>query len=183
LRGTESRPLFTDIDAYVREARLMRCNVMTIGPMNGQHWTAFPTEHGVPHPQMQPDFIPRQVGELHRWGIAAIGWLPFNVQDLRRAEDCQVAAKYPQWRMQYLDWPERPSEGRVGMCVISSPWRQMGIPPSHSGPKTDWERRSMPTAAAFRGWRRTDRRHGGHRLVRPMGPTTRRESAGATARR
>jgi hypothetical protein len=27
--------------------------------------------------------------------------------------------------MQYLDWPERPSEGRVGMCVISSPWRQM----------------------------------------------------------
>ncbi|MCL4206352.1 MAG: beta-galactosidase trimerization domain-containing protein [Pirellulaceae bacterium] len=125
LRGTESRPLFTDIEAYVHEARLMRCNVMTIGPMNGQHWTAFPTQHGIPHPKMQAEFLPQQVAALHRWGIAAIGWLPFNVQDLRRTVDCQAAAKYPQWKMQYIDWPERPAADRVGMCVVSSPWRQM----------------------------------------------------------
>ena len=125
LRGTENRPLVTDIDAYVLEARLMRCNVMTIGPMNGQHWTAFPTKYGVPHPRMQADFLPQQVAALHRWGIAAIGWLPFNVQDLRRPADCQAAIKYPQWRMQYIDWSERSPADRVGMCVVSSPWRQV----------------------------------------------------------
>ncbi|MGC9316446.1 MAG: alpha-amylase family protein, partial [Armatimonadota bacterium] len=125
LRGTESRPLLTDIEAYVRQARSMRCNVMTIGPMNGRHYTAFETEDGIPHPDMRPDFIPEQIEALHRWGIAAIGWLPFNVQDLREPEQCMAAQKYPQWTMQFLPWEERSGEGRVGMCVVSSPWREV----------------------------------------------------------
>jgi len=125
LRGTEARPLFTDVEAYVTEARLTRCNVMTIGPMNGQHFTAFPTRYGTPAGNMQPDFLSRQIEALHEQGIAAIGWLPFNVQDLRSADQCQAAAKHPEWRMEFMPWDERSSEGKVGMCVVSSPWREM----------------------------------------------------------
>ena len=125
LRGTEMRPLYTEIAPYVFQARLMRCNVMTIGPMNGQHFTAFPTKYGTVYPKMQPDFIPSQVEALHEQGIAAIGWLPFNVQDLRRPDQCQAANKHPEWRMQYVDDQGHSTENRVGMCVVSSPWRQM----------------------------------------------------------
>ena len=125
LRGTEARPLITDIDSYVLHARLMRCNAMTIGPMNGWHFTAFETRHGTPTPGMQPDFIPGQIQALHEHGIAAIGWLPFNVQDLRKADQCEAANRHPEWRMQYLDWDERTADGRVAMCVVSSPWRDM----------------------------------------------------------
>lgn len=125
LRGAEVRPLNTDVASYVHQARIMRCNVMTIGPMNGRHYTAFETEDGIPYPEMRPDFIPEQISALHEWGIAAIGWLPFNVQDLREPEQCMAAQKYPQWTMKYIDWEERSAEGRVGMCVISSPWREV----------------------------------------------------------
>jgi len=125
LRGTEARPLWGDVDDYVFYARLMRCNVMTIGPMNGRHFTAFPTEHGIPGAKLQPDFIPNQIKALHEWGIAAIGWLPFNVQDLRAPDQCEAARKHPQWTMRYIDWPERAGKERVGMCVVSSPWREM----------------------------------------------------------
>jgi hypothetical protein len=125
LRGTESRPLVTDVEAYVADAVRMDCNVMTIGPMNGQHFTAFPTRNGTPYPKMQPDFIPRQVRALHQHDIAAIGWLPFNVQDLKSPDQCQAAAKHPEWRMEYVEVPGASSANKVGMCVISSPWRQM----------------------------------------------------------
>ena len=132
LRGTENRPLITDVPSYVMQARMMRNNVMTIGPMNGQHFTAFETRDGIPSPQMQPDFIPTQIAALHEWGIAAIGWLPFNVQDTRRAEDCQAARKYPDWTMKFIDWDERPPGDKVGMCVVSSPWRE-----THAGILTE----------------------------------------------
>ena len=125
LRGTESRPLFTDVEAYVKDAVRMRCNVMTIGPMNGRHFTAFATKAGVPYSDMHPDFIPRLVKSLHEQNIAAIGWLPFNVQDLKTAEECEAAKKYPQWRMEYLEWPGRSSANKAGMCVLSSPWRNV----------------------------------------------------------
>ncbi len=125
LRGAERRPLVTDVEDYVREARMMRCNVMTIGPMNGRHFTAFETEDGIPHPDMRPGSIPEQIEALHEWGIAAIGWLPFNVQDLREPEQCMAAQKYPRWTMKYIDWEERDAEGHVGMCVVSSPWREV----------------------------------------------------------
>ncbi|MBI5686639.1 MAG: beta-galactosidase trimerization domain-containing protein [Verrucomicrobia bacterium] len=125
LRGTEARPLVADVEGYVLEARLMRCNAMTIGPMNGQHFTAFPTRHGTPTPAMQPDFIRNQIRALHEHGIAAIGWLPFNVQDLRRADQCEAAKRHPEWRMEYIAWDERRATNKVGMCVVSSPWRQM----------------------------------------------------------
>ena len=104
LRGTEARPLYTDIESYVLQARQMRCNVMTIGPMNGQHYTAFSTTKGTPYRDMHPEFIPRQISALHEHGIAAIGWLPFNVQDLRKPEDCQAARQHPEWRMEFIDW-------------------------------------------------------------------------------
>lgn len=125
LRGTEMRPLVGDVDSYVMQARLMRCNVMTIGPMNGRHFTAFETRDGIAHPDMRPDYIPNLIEALHEWGIAAIGWLPFNVQDLRSADQCEAANKYPQWRMEYIEWDERSSEGQIGMCVVGSPWREM----------------------------------------------------------
>ncbi len=73
---------------------------------------------------MEPDFIPRQIAALHEWGIAAIGWLPFNVQDTRAVEDCQAARKFPDWTMKFIDWEGRSSENKVGMCVTSSPWRE-----------------------------------------------------------
>jgi len=129
LRGLESRPLNTDVDAYVTEARLMRCNVATIGPMNGRHFTAFATKDGIPTEGMDPTFIPRQITALHQHGIAAIGWLPFNVQDLRAPDQCEAAKKYPDYTMKYIDWPEeaakRPADKRVGMCIVSSPWRDI----------------------------------------------------------
>jgi hypothetical protein len=125
LRGSEIRPLVTDVESYVLQARMMRNNVMTIGPMNGQHWTAFETKDGIPAQNMQPDFIPRQIAALHEWGIAAIGWLPFNVQDTRKVEDCQAARKYPDWTMKFIEWAEGPPGEKVGMCVVSSPWREV----------------------------------------------------------
>lgn len=129
LRGLEARPLNTDVDAYVTAARLMRCNVATIGPMNGRHFTAFATKDGIPTDGMDPTFIPRQIAALHQHGIAAIGWLPFNVQDLRAPDQCEAAKKYPAYTMKYIDWPEeaakRPADKRVGMCVVSSPWRDI----------------------------------------------------------
>ena len=125
LRGTESRPLFTDVESYVLQARQMRCNVMTIGPMNGCHYAAFASEKATPWRDMHPDFIPELIRGLHAHGIAAIGWLPFNVQDIHHAVDCQAARRHPEWQMRYLRWPGHPAGERVGMCVISSPWRQM----------------------------------------------------------
>lgn len=125
LRGTEARPLYTDVASYVEQARLMRCNVMTIGPMNGQHYTSFPTQDGTPWTDMHPEYLRSQIDTLHKYGIDAIGWVVFNVQDLRQPEQCQAAQKHPEWTMKFLPWNGHDGHDRIGMCVVSSPWREM----------------------------------------------------------
>ncbi|MGH9510088.1 MAG: alpha-amylase family protein, partial [Terriglobales bacterium] len=134
LRGTELRPDFgytkdverlTDVDKYVADAVRLRCNVMTIGPMDGKHFTAFPAKYGTPYPGIQPDYVPRLVRALHDRNIGVIGWLPFNVQDLSKPEQSQALRKHPELSMEYIPWPGRSSVRKVGMCVMSSPWRRM----------------------------------------------------------
>lgn len=130
LRGVERRPMrvepivLSDVESYVTMARWMRINAATIGPMEGHHYTAFDTQDGVPFPDRQPGYIPELIRALNQWGIVAIGWLPFNLQDVRDPDRFPIAQKYPQWKMEYIDWDERPGEGKIGMCVGSSPWRK-----------------------------------------------------------
>ncbi len=127
LSGVEHRPPFIDVEAYADRARLYRTNVSYIGPMDGPHRTNFPTEYGFPRADLDPDYIPEKIAALHRHGMAVIGWVPFTVQTLQRIEDYQPALKYPQWTMEFIEWPDlaEPEKERVAMCLISTPWRDI----------------------------------------------------------
>ena len=125
LRGVEARPLTAHIPSYGRIMREEMVNVVTMGTMNGQGWAFFPSEQGIVHESMDPEWVPGVIEELHKSGIAAISWMVFNVQDVRDIEDFQPARKYPQYKMQFIEEPGKKHGPKVGMCVISSPYREI----------------------------------------------------------
>jgi hypothetical protein len=124
LRGVEARPVKSVIETYVAILQHQLCNVVTIGPMNGQCFANYASET-VPHsPGMDPNWIPGVTKACHDRGIAVIAWLPFNIQDVRKAEDYQPTKRFPQWAMQYITDPAHPPRPQVAMCVVSSPYRE-----------------------------------------------------------
>ncbi len=125
LRGVEARPLTAHIPSYGSVMREEMVNVVTMGTMNGQGWALFPSEYGIVHERMDPKWVPGVIDELHKSGIAAISWMVFNVQDVRKIEDFQPALKYPEYTMKFIEDPDKEFGPRVGMCVISSPYREI----------------------------------------------------------
>lgn len=124
LRGVEARPVKSIIETYVAILQHQLCNVVTIGPMNGHGFANYASKTVPPSPGMDPNWIPGVIKACHDRGIAVIAWLPFNIQDVRRAEDYQPAKCFPQWTMKYIEDPARPAKPQVGMCVVSSPYRE-----------------------------------------------------------
>ncbi len=124
LRGVEARPSSADIDAFVTILRDQRANVVTIGPMNGQWIANYPSKYAPRAKNMDPEWIPGVIKACHEAGIDVIGWLPFNCQDLRKVEQLEAAKKYPQWTMKFIEYPGKQWLPRVGMCVVSSPYRE-----------------------------------------------------------
>ena len=123
LRGVEARPATADLDSYMTFMVEGGATAATIGPLNGLVQAAYPSKLAPAHPRMEPDFLPRLIQRLHDAGMAAIAWVPFNVQDLRRIEDYQPIKRFPQWAMKFIEDPSLKDRPRVGMCVVSSPYR------------------------------------------------------------
>ena len=121
MRGVEHRPVKDDIESYLAPKKRSGVNVVTIGLANGHVKANFPSKYAVAADQMDPAWAPGIIEALHREGIAVITWMPFNVQDLRRIEDYEPAKKFPDWTMKFIEKPARP---KIGMCVISSPYRE-----------------------------------------------------------
>ncbi len=125
LRGIEWRPTKAEVETYVSILQHQLCNVVTLGLMNGAGWANYPSQYA-PHAKgMDPEWLPGAVKACHERGIAVIGWLPFNTQDLRDAEDLQPAKQFPGWTMKFILEPGRQvDKPRIGMCVVSSPYRE-----------------------------------------------------------
>ena len=124
LRGVEARPVNADLDSYMLFMKEGGVTATTIGPMNGHIWAFYPSKFAPAHPRMDPNWIPNVTKALHDANISVIAWVCFNVQDLRRVEDYQPIKRFPQWAMRSIDDPTRADKKRVGMCVISSPYRE-----------------------------------------------------------
>ena len=122
IRGLEQRPLVGDPQAYVRHLVDSGFNVSTIGAMNGLGYAAYRTEHLPAVDGMDPRWIPGVLAEAHKHGIKLICWNVFNIQDVRDVNDFQIAKRYPQWQMEYIDVPGVDYGPRTGMCVLSSPY-------------------------------------------------------------
>ncbi|MFQ5808051.1 MAG: hypothetical protein ACE5JM_00410 [Armatimonadota bacterium] len=124
LRGVEARPVKSVIETYVAILQHQLCNVVTIGPMNGHGFANYASKTVPPSPGMDPNWIPGVTKACHDRGIAVIAWLPFNIQDVRNADDYQPTKRFPRWAMQYIPDPAHPPKPQVAMCVVSSPYRE-----------------------------------------------------------
>ncbi|MEW6356938.1 MAG: beta-galactosidase trimerization domain-containing protein [Planctomycetota bacterium] len=123
LRGVEARPSTGDIAAYMMPMVDGGVTVATIGVMNGHIKTNYPSKYAVHASNIDPNWIPMQIKALHEAGIKAISWVCFNVQDLRNVEDYQPIKQFPQWAMKFIPGGVEKARPRVGMCVVSSPYR------------------------------------------------------------
>jgi len=124
LRGVEARPMNADLDSYMLQMREGGVTATTMSPMNGHGWACYPSRLANVHPRTNPDWIPSLTKALHDANIAVIAWACFNVQDLRKIEDYQPIKKFPRWGMKFIDDPSRGDKPAVGMCVVSSPYRE-----------------------------------------------------------
>jgi hypothetical protein len=122
IRGLEQRPLVGDPKSYVRHLVNAGFNVSTIGAMNGLGFSGYPTEYLPAVQGMDPHWISGVLKEAHAHDIKLICWNVFNIQDVRNVDDFQIAKRYPQWEMKYLDVPGVEYEPRKGMCMLSSPY-------------------------------------------------------------
>lgn len=122
LRGIERRPPTGDREAFVERLVQEGANVVTMGTMNGLGYVFYPSKFGVPHPRMDPEWIPEVTKLLRRRGIRIFSWACFNIQDTRKVEDFVPARRFPQWQMKFIEEPGRKYPPRVGMCVVSSPY-------------------------------------------------------------
>ncbi|MFP4057758.1 MAG: alpha-amylase family protein [Candidatus Brocadiia bacterium] len=122
VRGIERRPPAGDPVAFAERLAMEGADVVTLGAMNGHGHVFFPSEHGVPHPRMDPRWLPEVIAELRRRHVDVLCWVCFNVQDVRDVGDFVPARRFPQWAMEYIATPGREWPPRTGICVVSSPY-------------------------------------------------------------
>ncbi len=122
LRGIETRPPRGDVDGYVQNLVDRKANIVTLGTMNGQGAVFFETDLAAMHPHADPAFVPAVIRQLRQRDIGVLSWVVFNIQDTKRAEDFLPAARYPQWRMKFIEDPSIKPRETTGMCVVSSPY-------------------------------------------------------------
>lgn len=78
---------------------------------------------------VDPERVPRLIELCHANDVMVISWVCFNVQDVmagdpQRLARYQPAQVFPQWRMRYIEDGATDHLPAVGMCALSSPWRQ-----------------------------------------------------------
>ena len=115
-----------DVKAYIQDLVDSKCNVSTIAAMDGWGYAFYPTNLLPHYNKMVPSWIPEVLKEAHERDIKLICWNVFNVQDVGKTDDFQIAKHYPEWKMEFIEdktRTEAPPEN-VGMCVISSPYLQ-----------------------------------------------------------
>lgn len=122
IRGLEQRPLVGDPEAYVSHLEDVGFTVSTIGAMNGLGFAGYDTSRLPQVEGMDPQWIPGVLARAHDAGITLICWNVYNAQDVRNVDDFQIAKRYPQWTMQYIQEGGAEEGEKVGMCVLSSPY-------------------------------------------------------------
>ncbi len=124
IRHIERRPPISDPVAFAELLAAERANIVTLGTMNGKGYVFFPTDLAEPDPRMDPAYLPEVIRQLRARNMKVFSWVVFNIQDTRKVDDYVIAKRYPQWRMKFIDDPDRPSndKARMGMCVVSSPY-------------------------------------------------------------
>ena len=124
LRRVEYRAAPWDSEWLLKELAENDFNVYVKGPTVGTGHAYFnskilPRSPVVPEGQLE-DVIER----CHALGIRMIAWVFFNIENIGDVDQYLPAKLWPDWRMKFINPPEDGKADSVGMCVMSSPFRE-----------------------------------------------------------